>query len=99
MKAEFSMRSGAEYASVVKFRANGRTIVKSQKALRTEAGRTGPFEITTPSALGETPDAVKRYEDVGVTRLSLGPAFRKGMTAQDVIDFVNRVGDEVIAKT
>jgi probable F420-dependent oxidoreductase len=72
--------------------------VKSIDALRAEAGRTGNFEVTTPSALGETLDAVRRYEEVGVTRLSLGPVFRKGMTLQDVIDFVNRTGDEVISK-
>ena len=72
--------------------------VKRIAKLRAEAGRTGNFEVTTPSALGATLDAVHRYEEVGVTRLSLGPAFRRGMTLDDVIDFVNRTGDEVIAK-
>ena len=67
--------------------------------MRADAGRTGPFEITTPSALGPTLDAVRLYEDAGVTRLSLGPVFERGMTVQDVIDFVNRTGDEVIAKS
>lgn len=71
---------------------------KQLEQMRADAGRTGPFEITTPSALGATLDAVRRYQDVGVTRLSLGPAFRRGMTVQDVTDFVARTGDEVIAK-
>ena len=66
--------------------------------LRAEAGRTGPFEITTPSALGATLDAVRRYEDVGVTRLSLGPPFRRGMTVEDMTDFLAKTGDEIIAK-
>jgi probable F420-dependent oxidoreductase len=72
--------------------------VKSIDAMRAEAGRSGNFEVTTPSALGATLDAARRYEDVGVTRLSLGPVFQKGMTVQDVIDFVKRTGDEVISK-
>jgi len=72
--------------------------VKQIEALRAEAGRVGHFEISTPSALGATLEAVRRYEDVGVTRLSLGPVFQRGMTADDVIDFVSRTGDEVIAK-
>ena len=73
--------------------------VERIQKMRSEAGRTGTFEVTTPSAFGATLDAVKRYQDVGVTRLSLGPVFQKGMTAQDVIDFVNRTGDEVISKS
>ena len=73
--------------------------VKRIEALRAEAGRTGPFEIVTPSGLGATLEGVRQYEDVGVTRLSLGPPFRRGMTADDVIDFIARTGDEVIAKS
>ncbi len=72
--------------------------VKHIQEMRAEAGRTGAFEVTTPSALGATLDAVRRYEEVGVTRLSLGPAFKKGMTVDDVIDFVKRTGDELISK-
>jgi probable F420-dependent oxidoreductase len=72
--------------------------VKGLEEMGAKAGRTGPFEITTPSALGATLDAVRRYEDVGVTRLSLGPPFRRGMTVEDVTDFLARTADEVIAK-
>ena len=40
--------------------------------IRTEEGRTGPFEIHVMSADAFTPDGIKRLEDKGVTNAMIG---------------------------
>ena len=76
---------------------------------RDAAGRSDvPFEITC--GLGRTVDEVKRSEDMGVTRVSLGPAPHGSvlddpskphamLSVQDFTDFTARFADEVIANT
>jgi probable F420-dependent oxidoreductase len=77
-------------------------------AFRREAGRQGlPFEVTC--GLGRTLDDARRSEDVGVTRITVGPAPHGDVLAdpsrpharlqkQDFTDFTKRFADEVIAK-
>jgi alkanesulfonate monooxygenase SsuD/methylene tetrahydromethanopterin reductase-like flavin-dependent oxidoreductase (luciferase family) len=72
-------------------------------AARQEAGRTGPFEVT--SHLGFGLDDIKQCAELGVTRLVVGPRKDPGFTPKDPTrlhkdDFTNwckRYADEVIA--
>ncbi|HLY82900.1 MAG TPA: LLM class flavin-dependent oxidoreductase, partial [Acidimicrobiales bacterium] len=77
-------------------------------AFRREAGRHAlPFEVTC--GLGRTVDDARRSEDVGVTRITVGPAPHGDVLAdpsrpharlqkQDFTDFTKRFADDVIAK-
>jgi probable F420-dependent oxidoreductase len=75
---------------------------------RAEAGRENvPFEITC--GLGRTLDDAKRAEEMGITRLSLGPAPHGNvlddpslphdrLDVKDFVDFTARYADEVISQ-
>jgi probable F420-dependent oxidoreductase len=75
---------------------------------REEAGRTDrPFEVTC--GLGRTLDDVKRMQDLGVTRINLGPAPHgdvlddpskphAALSVADFTDFTARHAEEIIAK-
>jgi probable F420-dependent oxidoreductase len=67
---------------------------------RRDAGRTGPFEVTMPTPLGDTLDDYRRLEDAGVTRLVVAPRGPRGErpTPEAWIDWSKRFADEVIAK-
>lgn len=84
------------------------TKIETIQAHREAAGRDGlPFEITTGS--GRTLDAVRRSEEIGVTRVTLGPEPHGGvlddpslpharLDVKDFVDFTARYADEVISK-
>ncbi len=74
--------------------------IKEIEALRREAGRDGPFEISMGNRLTLDVDSVRRYADVGVTRLMLGPPFPEDgkFSLKYLTDFIDRCGDEVISK-
>jgi alkanesulfonate monooxygenase SsuD/methylene tetrahydromethanopterin reductase-like flavin-dependent oxidoreductase (luciferase family) len=65
---------------------------------RRSAGREGlPFEVT--SGLGRDLESVRRCADLGVTRVVTGPpATGARITKDDVVDWISRFADEVIAK-
>ena len=76
---------------------------------RRDAGRTGPFEITTSAAIAMPPgvttpglDEYRRLEDAGVTRImtspprSAAPPWR--VTPAEASDWAKQFADEVIAK-
>jgi alkanesulfonate monooxygenase SsuD/methylene tetrahydromethanopterin reductase-like flavin-dependent oxidoreductase (luciferase family) len=66
---------------------------------RAEAGRLDePFEVTLSSAHARDPDAVRRCEDIGVTRVISGPRFDGPPSAGTVIDAVKRFADDVISR-
>jgi alkanesulfonate monooxygenase SsuD/methylene tetrahydromethanopterin reductase-like flavin-dependent oxidoreductase (luciferase family) len=64
---------------------------------RQEAGRDGlPFEVT--AGLGDL-DSIRRGRDIGVTRVLNGPwASPARLTRDDVLEWIKRFADEVIAK-
>jgi len=70
---------------------------------RQEAGRDGPFEVSTH--VGFSLDDVRRCEDLGVTRMILGPrhdpnfapADPMRLRKEDFTDWCKRYGDEVIS--
>ncbi|HEY2330441.1 MAG TPA: TIGR03619 family F420-dependent LLM class oxidoreductase [Acidimicrobiales bacterium] len=62
--------------------------------LRAEAGREGLFEISLFGVRVESVDDVRRYEDLGVTRLLVTPF----TNPREGADLLTRFGDEVIAK-
>ena len=64
-------------------------------ALRAEAGRTGPFEVSLFGVGVESVDDVRRYEDLGVTRLLVTPF----ANPREGVDLLARFGDEIIAKS
>ena len=56
-----------------------------------------PFEITC--GLGRDVDSVRRCEDLGVTRVIVGPPVTGArVSPEDVGDWIRRFGDDVIAK-
>jgi probable F420-dependent oxidoreductase len=61
---------------------------------RTEAGRSGPFEVTVCASRIESADEVRRYEDVGVDRLVVVPYTR----SRDGVEMLQRFGNEIISK-
>jgi len=66
--------------------------------LRKRHGRDGePFDITVTPAVPPTLDAVKRFQELGVTRLKLTP-FKRDADAAACLEGIDRFGDEVIAK-
>jgi probable F420-dependent oxidoreductase len=85
-----------------------KTMIDTVQGHRAAAGRSDqPFEITC--GLGRTLDDVRRAQDMGVTRVSLGPAPHGSvlddpskphamLSVQDFKDFTARHADEVIAK-
>lgn len=69
--------------------------------LRKDAGRgDSPFEITTGNGLDATIDNIRRYEDAGVDRMILRPPWPADgrLTQPYVLDFLSRVGEEIIPK-
>jgi probable F420-dependent oxidoreductase len=66
---------------------------------RRAAGRTGPFEVTMPTPLGNTLDDYRKLEDAGVTRIVVAPHTPRGErpTPQGWADWSKRFADEVIA--
>jgi alkanesulfonate monooxygenase SsuD/methylene tetrahydromethanopterin reductase-like flavin-dependent oxidoreductase (luciferase family) len=66
---------------------------------RRDAGRTGPFEVTMPTPLGNTFEDYRKLEDAGVTRIVVMPRTPKGErpTPQGWADWSKRFADEVIA--
>jgi probable F420-dependent oxidoreductase len=61
--------------------------------LRAEAGRSGPFEVSLFGIQIESVDDVRRWEDLGVTRLLVTPF----TNPREGVDLLKRFGDEVIA--
>ncbi len=71
------------------------------RARRRELGRDAlPFEISMGNRLSLDRESVRRYAEVGVTRLMLAPGFPSEgkFTLDFVFDFLDRCGDEVIAQ-
>ncbi len=78
-----------------------REVVRKLDRARAEAGRLDrPFEVTTNCSLPPTPDNLRRYEEAGVTRVFLRPALPGAArpTFQDQINFLERIGNDVLAK-
>jgi probable F420-dependent oxidoreductase len=67
---------------------------------RSDAGRTGPFEVTASGALARDLDAYRRLEEAGATRVVTGPPADRTarLTAADVVDWAKRFADEIISK-
>lgn len=73
-------------------------------AARAEAGRDGPFQVT--SHLGFTVEEIARCDELGVTRLIVGPRKDPGFTPadptrlrkEDFTDWIKRYSDDVISK-
>jgi probable F420-dependent oxidoreductase len=66
--------------------------LKLLKAMRAEAGRTGPFSIT--ALVGEEQpslDLLKRYEDIGIDRALIVPWTH----VREGVDSIRRYGDEI----
>lgn len=72
--------------------------IKVIQAERKAAGREGlPFEITTGNA--GSLDGIRRYQELGVTRMLVGPGLEHGLPkVDDFRDFAKRYADEVITK-
>jgi hypothetical protein len=62
--------------------------------LRAEAGREGPFEVSLFGVRVESIDDVRRYEQLGVTRLLVTPF----SNPREGVDLIKRFGEDVIAK-
>ncbi len=62
-------------------------------AMRADAGRSGPFQVTMGARV-ESVDDARRYEDAGVTRLLVSPFSHPREAAEGF----RRFGDEVIAR-
>jgi probable F420-dependent oxidoreductase len=64
---------------------------------REEAGRADlPFEVT--GGMGRTLDEVRQAQDIGVTRVNLGPSMgNAALSVADFTEFTARYADEVIA--
>jgi probable F420-dependent oxidoreductase len=67
--------------------------LKRIQDMRTEAGRTGPFQVTMGARI-DSVDDVRRYEDAGATRLLVTPFTNPRQAAEGF----RRFGDEIIAK-
>jgi probable F420-dependent oxidoreductase len=66
---------------------------------RRDAGRDGePFEVTFSGALGRDLDGIRRCEDAGATRIIAAPGNTDRISAEIVIDWTKRFGDEVVAR-
>lgn len=65
-------------------------------AMRADAGRTGPFEITLGGSWGSDLDSVRRAADVGATRVIARPYAGTPLAAADVAEWAARYSDEVI---
>lgn len=61
-------------------------------AMRAEAGRDGPFEITVYSLDSSAVDDLKRYEQMGVDRVLVVP----WRSAKDGVEILKRFGDVVL---
>jgi hypothetical protein len=73
--------------------------IKQLHALRREAGRDGPFEVSFGNQLGLERSSVERYAELGVTRLMLMAPFPPDgkFTLEYAFGFIDRCG-ELIAK-
>jgi probable F420-dependent oxidoreductase len=69
------------------------TKVGKIQAMRADAGRTGPFQVTLGARVTSIDD-VRRYEDAGATRLLVTPF----TNPREATEGFNRFGDEIIAK-
>jgi probable F420-dependent oxidoreductase len=68
-------------------------------AHRREAGRADqPFEVTLGGAFGTDLDGVRRCEEIGATRIVVGPPMTQRITPEVVADFTKRYADEVISQ-
>jgi len=68
---------------------------------RTDANRSGPFEVTASGTLVTDLDSYHRLEDAGATRVITGPPIRDRNTRlspADVIEWAKRFGDEIISR-
>jgi len=66
--------------------------------LRKKHGREGlPFDITVTPAVAPTLDVVKRFEELGVSRLKLTP-YGRTEDPKVALEGIDRFGDEVLAK-
>ncbi|MFI5053414.1 MAG: LLM class F420-dependent oxidoreductase [Acidimicrobiia bacterium] len=66
---------------------------------RREAGREDlPFEVTLGGGFGLDLDSVRRCEDIGATRIVVGPSMAQKITPEVVADFTKQFADEVISK-
>jgi probable F420-dependent oxidoreductase len=63
------------------------------QAMRAEAGRTEPFQVTLPARVTSIDD-VRRYEDAGATRLLVSPF----TNPREAAEGLRRFGDEIITK-
>jgi probable F420-dependent oxidoreductase len=66
-------------------------------ALRADAGRNGPFEITVGGEFSISPDAVRRAADAGATRVIASPYTGTPLSGSDVRSWAHRFHDDVIA--
>ena len=74
-------------------------LIKQLHAQRREAGRdNGPFDVSMTNRLSLDVDSMRRYEDIGVTRVMLSPPFDRRLTTSDFVDFLDRCGDEIVSK-
>ncbi|MET0627969.1 MAG: LLM class F420-dependent oxidoreductase [Acidimicrobiia bacterium] len=62
--------------------------------LRAEAGRDGPFEVSLFGVRVTSVDDVRRYEDLGVTRLLVTPF----TNPREGVDALTKFGDDVISR-
>ncbi len=75
--------------------------IQTLNELRKDAGRDGmPFEVTTAPDSPPTPDVVRRFEEIGVARLMVGPyGFPDANTTAEQIEAgLERFADEVLSK-
>jgi probable F420-dependent oxidoreductase len=63
------------------------------EAMRADAGRSGPFQVTLGARVASVDD-VRRYEDAGATRLLVTPF----TNPREAAEGFRRFGDEIIAK-
>ena len=63
------------------------------ETMRRDAGRTGPFSVTMGARITSLDD-VRRWEDVGVTRLLVTPY----VSPREAPESLQRFGDEIIAR-
>ena len=78
-----------------------RGIAQTLQRFREEAGRADqPFEVGTSNALEFTLDNVRRYEEAGVDRLTVGPPMPADgrLNLQNVVEFMERTAEEIIGK-
>jgi probable F420-dependent oxidoreductase len=67
---------------------------------RRESGRESEaFEVTLAGRFARDLDGVRRCEDVGATRMIVGPAVTGRITADAIADFTKRYADDVISRS